>query len=158
MAAIKLARDGATSEGLHFLGSNRGLRRGETCDGHAERRTRDVVETALREELDRDRFATVLTANPNLQVGARGATALNGHLDELPDAVDVDDLERIVLQHTFFEVRGQELTHVIARVTERHLRQVIRTEREELGVFGDFIRQQRRASCLLYTSPSLRDS
>ena len=63
------------------------LRGGETRDGHAERRARDIIEPGGMAEADGIGIAAVLAANAELQFGARLAPALDRDLDELADTL-----------------------------------------------------------------------
>ena len=76
----------------------RGLRRGEPGERHAERRAADVVEPELVAERDRARLAAVLAADAELELGLRAAAALDGDAHQVADAVDVDRLERVALE------------------------------------------------------------
>src|SRR5262249_39652830 len=71
------------------------VRGGETGERHAVRRARHVVETHFVAEADRRRVATVLTADPELHVGPRRASPLDGQADELADTTRVERLERV---------------------------------------------------------------
>eukprot|EP00982_Pelagococcus_subviridis_P013843 31285-Pelagococcus_subviridis.AAC.9 len=127
----------ARSVSLLLRRLERRLRRGETRDGNAERRARDVVQPFLVEKLHGRRVAAVLAADANLQIRVRASAFVHAHLDQRTDA----------LLDALLEVRGKELRDVVSRVPERHLRQVVRPEREKLGAAfaSDLIREQRRA-------------
>ena len=68
-----------------------------------------------------------------------------GHLHELTDARRIQRLERIALQDLLLLVDAQELADVVAREAERHLRQVVGAEREELRFGRHLVRGQRAA-------------
>lgn len=53
-------------------------------------------------------------------------------------------LERVLLQDALLQVHRKKLAHVVPRVAEGHLRQVVGAEGEELGGLGDLSRHQRR--------------
>src|SRR4029079_9296660 len=100
---------------------------------HAVRRAAHVVETEPVAELDGLRLATVLTADAELDVGLRRTPTLDADPHQVSDAALVEGLEGILLEHAVLEIEGEELPlGVIARHAERHLRQVVRAEREEV--------------------------
>ena len=68
-----------------------------------------------------------------------GAAFFDGHVDELPDAADVEALERVALEDFLGEVIGEEAVDVVAAEAEGHLRQVVGAEAEELGGLGHFV-------------------
>ena len=106
---------------------------------YLERRTRNVVQAGVMAEFHRARFAAVLAADTTLELRFYAAAFEYGFAHQLADAVLVEHLERVVLQDAFFDVNGQEFRYVVAREPERHLRQVVRAEREEFGLFGDLV-------------------
>src|ERR1700678_1266278 len=98
-------------------------------------------------ELHALRIAAVFTANSDFELWIRGAALLDPPLDKHSDAFHVQRLERIVLENSgllFIDVVWQKPSCVIAGKTHRRLRQVVRAEREELGNFGNLIREERR--------------
>src|SRR5260221_13263771 len=78
--------------------AERGLRRREPRDRHAERRAGHVVEPDLVAEHNRRRIAAVLTADADLEVPAHLAAALDADPNQRPDTVAVDRHERIARQ------------------------------------------------------------
>ena len=91
-------------------------------------------------ERDRRRLAAVLAADPELQVFLRASPPLHGDPHQVAHSALVEDLERVALEHAVLEVVGEELPfRVVAREPERRLRQVVRAEREEVGVLGDLV-------------------
>lgn len=67
-------------------------------------------------------FAT----DSDLQVLVRHSTKLNRHFDQLTDTMNVEHLERIVLQDSRFVVLRQELVLcVLAREGEDSLREIV---------------------------------
>src|SRR5437870_3898819 len=128
------------------LFAEHGLRRGEARDRNPKRRTRHIVQADLVAELDRCRVAAVLSADADLQILTRHAPALHGHAHHFADAVLIDDLEGVFAQDFALEVDGDERPlGVVSRITEDRLRQIIRAEREELGMLGDSVRHEARA-------------
>ena len=111
----------------------------QTCDRHTEGRAADVVQTDIVAELHARGVAAVLAADAALEHRALAAALEYGLADQLSHAVLVEDLERVVLQDALVEVDRQELADVVAREAQRHLRQVVGAEREELGDFGDLV-------------------
>ena len=77
----------------------------------------------------------MLAADADPQRRVRGPSPLDGDRDQLPDAVDVEGLERIRGEDAVLEVVRQEPPlRVVAREAERRLCQVVGPEREEVGV------------------------
>src|SRR5258707_5575403 len=66
--------------------AERGLRRGEPRDRHAERRAGHVVEPDLMAERDRGGIAAVLAADADLELVARLAPALDAGAHQFSDA------------------------------------------------------------------------
>src|SRR5581483_3665594 len=89
-------------------------------------------------ERDRGRIAAVLAADPDLEVRIRGAATVDRGTDQLADARDVERCERIRAKDPVLQVVRQETTlRIVAREPERGLRQVVRAEREEVGVLRE---------------------
>ena len=78
--------------------------------------------------------------------GFVAAAALDADPHQVADAVLVERLERVALEHAVLEVEGEELAlGVVARHAERRLREVVRAEREEVRDLGDLVGAQRGA-------------
>src|SRR5690606_32446044 len=105
----------------------------------------DVVEADLVAEGDGGGVAAVLAADAELEAGLGTAPPLDREADELADALLVERLERVVREDPGLDVAGEELARVVAAVAEGHLREVVRPEREEVGLLGDGGGGQRRA-------------
>src|ERR1043166_4798652 len=127
------------SRGRAVLHLQRGLRRGEAGDGHAERRAGDVVEADEVAEGYRARLAAVLAADADLEAGLRRAPALRADLHQLADAVAVQDLERVVGQNLHLDVLREEAARIVARQAEGGLGEIVRAEGEEVCVLGDLV-------------------
>ena len=83
---------------------------------------------------------------PSLRCCLRLAAQPRAHPHQLADAGRVDRLERRAVDDLALEVGGEELRlDVVAREAERRLREVVRAEREEVGVVGDLVGQEARA-------------
>ncbi len=68
----------------------------------------------------------MFTTDSDLQVLVHRSTPLNRHLDQLADTINVQHLERIVLQDSRFVVLRQELVLcVLAREGEDSLREIV---------------------------------
>ena len=77
---------------------------------------------------------------PELDLRLRRPPPLDRDPHQVADALDVDHLERVPLEHAVLEVPRQELPlRVVARERERRLRQVVRAEREEVRDLGDLV-------------------
>src|SRR5206468_9718786 len=118
----------------------RRLRGSESGQRYAVGRARHIVEPELMAEGDRLRLAAVLAADAHLQVGLRRPPALDADPHQVADTTDVERLEGIALEHSLLEVEGEELSFgVVAGKAERRLRQVVRPEREEVGLLGNLV-------------------
>ena len=117
---------------------DRGLRGRHPGDRHAVRRAAHVVEPGELEEADRVGVAAVLAADAELEVRLGLAAGPGRQPHEPADAGPVDRLERAAVHDLLLDVLGQEAAlHVVAREAERGLREVVRAEREEVGLLGD---------------------
>src|SRR5881296_3355981 len=99
--------DGRSGPVDHPLLLERRLRRGETGDGHAERRAGHVVHAHMVTELHRRGLAAVLSTNADLQVGPGSPAEPDRQLDELADALLVEHLERVVLEDSVLHVKRE---------------------------------------------------
>ena len=86
----------------------------------------------------------MLAADAELEVLASRAALLARHVDQLTDARRVERLERVDHQDFLRQVVGQEGIDVVAAEAERHLREVVGAEAEEVRLLGDFVGRQRR--------------
>src|SRR5207247_907275 len=141
-----------------------GLRGAEPRDRDHERRARHVRHADLVAELDRRRLTAVLATDADLEVGPRAAAPLDADLDELPDALLIENREGVERQEPFLKIVREERRDIVAAVPERHLREVVGAEGEELGGLRDLVGEQRRPRHLdhgpdeiLHRDPHLRD-
>ena len=67
------------------------------------------------------------------------APLCDGHLNELADPRGVERLEWVAREQLRLQIIGQKRVHVVATEAERHLRQVVCAEAEEVGVLGNFV-------------------
>src|SRR2546422_5108235 len=117
--------------------------RREPGDRDPERGARDVVQSDRVTELDARGVASVFAANADLEIPANLATLSDAYPHELTDPVAVDCLERVARENPLLDVIEEELwLRVIAAVSHRSLREVVRPEGEEFGVAGDFVRDE----------------
>src|SRR6266852_8408376 len=138
--------------------SEGGLRRGQTRHRHSEWTARDVVQTQLVAEVDRVRVASMLAADPDLEVLPRLSTLGDGHRHQPPHAVLVDRLEGVARQDLALEVADDEVPlGVVARVAESHLREVVGAKGEELRFLGDLAGDERGAWDLDHGAELVRD-
>src|SRR4051794_8451899 len=143
MSSSYLATGGHVIRARAFF--ERRLRRREPCERDAVGRAAHIVEAEAVAERDRLRLAAVLAADADLDVGLRGAPALDADPHQVADAAFVDRLERIRLEDAVLHVEGQELPFcIVARHAERRLREVVRPEREEVRDLGDLVCAQGR--------------
>src|SRR5947209_19590617 len=97
------------------------------------------------EEIDRVGISAVLAADAELEARVRLAAEPAGEAHEPADARLVDRLERAAVDDLPIEVHRDELRlGIVAAEPERGLRQVVRTEREEVGVPRDRVRARAR--------------
>src|SRR5215204_3845552 len=83
--------------------SKRGVRRGETRDRQPEWRTTHIIEPDPVEEADRFRIAAMLAADSQLDIGPVLPSPVDRDLDELPDTLLIERLERILRHHTILD-------------------------------------------------------
>src|SRR6266550_1400042 len=105
-----------------------GLRGGKPCNRNAIRRAGDVIEPAGSEEADGVRIASMFPADADLEILVGAPAAFRPQLDQLSHAALIDRLERIPGQDLFLDVLGEERARVVARIAERHLRQIVGAE------------------------------
>src|SRR2546421_737036 len=117
--------------------------RREPGDRDPERGAGHVVQSYRVTELDARGVASVFAANADLEIPANLATLSDAYPHELTDPVAVDCLERVARENPLLDVIEEELwLRVIAAVSHRRLREVVRPEGEEFGVAGDFVRDE----------------
>src|SRR5512143_290145 len=129
----------------HALFLELGLRRRQPRNRHTEWRAAHVVEPGLIAELDARRVAAVLAADADLKVRSGTTSPGHAHLHELPHTLLIQGLEGVLFKDIVFGIVTDELARVVTAETEGCLREVIRSEREELRLFGDLIGNERSA-------------
>ena len=87
----------------------------------------------------------MFAADAAVDIRAGLLAEFDSHLHQFADADLVELRKRIGFVDLVLVVRGQELACVVARETEGHLREVVRTEAEELRFLRDLVRGERRA-------------
>src|SRR5258705_9754451 len=87
----------------------------------------------------------MLAADTDFQGRARLAASFGSHLDQLTHTFLVENGKRILLDDSLFKVRRQNLVDVVAREAPSGLREIVGTEREELGFFGNLRGDERGA-------------
>src|SRR5207253_7957145 len=91
-------------------------------------------------ERDRVGLAAVLAADAELDSFLGASAPLDRDPHQVADAALVERLERVPIEHAVIEVARQELPlGVVTGEAERRLREVVRAEREEIGVLGDLV-------------------
>src|SRR5690606_39857793 len=73
-----------------------------------------------------------------------------------PDTVPVEHLERVVLEDAGVQVLRQEGGRIVTRDPERRLCQVVRAEREKVGLRRDVTREQACARQLDHRADQIR--
>src|SRR6185295_2396957 len=117
-----------------------------------------VGETDLVAERDGRGIAAVLAADADLQARPRLASTLDGDAHHRADTVAVEDLERVRGDDLLLYVLGEEaLLRVVARDAEDRLREVVRSEREELRLRCDLVGDETRARDLDHRPELVRD-
>ena len=81
----------------------------------------------------------MLTADTQFDVRAGLLAELSSHLNQLANAILIQLLERIGLVDLLAVVFIQELASIVSGEAERHLREVVRAEGEELSFFRNLI-------------------
>ena len=81
----------------------------------------------------------MLTTDTAGEIWAGSTSTLYGHLDQLTYTFLIELLEGVDTEDLLVEVDGQEACDIISAVAEGHLRQVVRTEAEVLGMLSDQI-------------------
>ena len=136
----------------------RGLGGRKTGQRDAVGRAGHVLEPELVAERDRGRLSPVLAADAHLQVVLDASAAFDRDPHQVPHPALVDRLERVPLEHAVLEVARQELAlRVVPREAERGLGQVVRPEREEVGMFGDLVGAHARAGELDHRADQILD-
>src|SRR5579871_7037318 len=87
----------------------------------------------------------MLAADAEFEFCARLASTLRRDLDQFADTVSVERDEGIARDHTLRQILVQEHAGIVARQTERGLREIIRAERKELRSLSNLAGAQRRA-------------
>src|SRR3974390_1791244 len=122
MRGARMQTHRITNSPIHQLFRQRRWRGSEPRDRYPVRRTADVVEPDLLEELDRRRIAAVLAADPEFEVLTGTAPPLHRDGDELSDTGRVDRREGVLLDDLQLLVVRQERARVVARHPETRLR------------------------------------
>src|SRR5467141_2380523 len=130
----------------------------QTRNGHAERRSTDVVHADLMAKLHAVRIAAMFAADADLEFGARLAPLFDAPAHQHADTLGIERLEWIRAEYSGFllvHVIGQEAAGVVAGKTHGGLREVVGSEREEFRHFRDFSRQQGSARQLDHGSDKI---
>ena len=90
-----------------------GMRRGQSSNWNPVRRTRHIVQAEPVAEDHRGRVSAMLTADPKLDITARGFTALGRCSNQLANAFLIDRHKWIFLIDPLLFVRGQEPARII---------------------------------------------
>ena len=84
----------------------------------------------------------MLAANSTLETTPPLAAFRNAHFHQLPHSRRIERLEWISFQDFLLEIIGKKCIHIVATVTEGHLRQVVGTEAEKISMFGHQVGSQ----------------
>jgi hypothetical protein len=101
----------SSADKQHSIANSKGL----TCCMHMQQQRRQATQHSqqqgphLLEQVDGHGVASVLSANTQLDVGARGASTLHRNLDQLAHTDCVDGLEGVERQQAVLGVELQEL-------------------------------------------------
>src|SRR5579863_3336668 len=90
-------------------------------------------------EFHRGRIAAMFAADAYFQLRTRLPPAFDSDSHQFAHAVAIDRGKRILLQNPLRKIGGQNFVHIVAGEAKRGLREIVGAEREELGLFGDFI-------------------
>ena len=97
------------------------------------------MQAQIMAELHRGRVSAVLAANAQLDIRASLLTQFHSHLHQAAHAVLVQMGEGIELIDLLVVIGVQELACVVPAEAEGHLRQIVGTEGEELGLPGNLV-------------------
>src|SRR5205085_5310969 len=112
----------------------------QTGDRPSERREGHVVEAGVVEEGDRLGVTAVLAADAELDVRFGLTPSLGALMDELAHTAGIYRLEGVALEQTLLDVgRHHAALDIVTAEAERHLGEVVGTEREEVGLLGDLV-------------------
>src|SRR5437867_10175521 len=145
VTGMKTPSSSATGSLRRLACADAGLGGGQARDGDHERRARHVRHPDAVAEFHGSRLAAVLATDADLELWPRPPSSLDSKPHELADAFLIEDRERIRGHEPLLEIVRQELRDIVPAVAERHLREVVRAEREELGVLGDLLGDERGA-------------
>src|SRR5207245_5477248 len=113
---------------------------GPSRDGNPEGRSADIVHAQPVTELDAVRITAVLAADADFQLEPGLAPLFDAPAHQHADAFDIQGLKWIRTENSgllFVHVVGKESASVVAGETHGGLREVVGTEGEKLGDFGD---------------------
>src|SRR5262249_40099769 len=110
----------------HF--AQRSLGGGQPCNRHPEGRAGNIVEANLVAEGNGSGIATVLAADPDLELVARLAATLGTDPHQLADPLAVDRHERVALEDATRRVGAEETRRIITADAECGLREIIGAE------------------------------
>src|ERR1035438_8262955 len=131
---------GVGGAGLLLL--ERRLRGRQPGRQQTEWRAGDVVEADPVAEIGRLGIAAMLAADAHLESGPGLASLGRGHLHQLPYARLVKGGEGVLLEDARLHVGREELVDVVSADAVGCLSQVVGSEAEELGLFGDLTRER----------------
>lgn len=92
----------------------RRMRCRQSCYRHTVRRARHIVESCTVAERDTARVASMLAADPNLELAAYLSAVADSPLHQLPHTLGVECLEWVIRQKARFEIMRQEAAGIIA--------------------------------------------
>src|SRR6185437_6255790 len=104
-------------------------------------------------ECHRARLASVLAADAQFNARSGLSAILNRDADQAADSDGVQGLKRVIRKNATFYVRRKEAPGIVAAESVGRLGQVVGSEAEEFGPFGNFARGE-RSPWELYHSPN----
>ena len=121
------------------------LRCREACDRDTERRATHVVQAQVVAEFHRTGIASVLAADPDLEIRTDASPKFNRHPHDFPHSLYVEGRERIIGENALLQVMKKESRFsVVPGDPEYRLRQIVRSEREEISRRRNFVRCEGR--------------
>src|SRR5215471_19019528 len=117
----------------------------EPGDRYSIRRSTDLIEADLVEEMNGRRIAAMFTAHAKLEIGTGLPAPLDTGSNQGAYAFGVDGREGILLENLFLLINPKELADIVPGKPERQLREVVGAKREELSLGGDLIGSLRAA-------------
>src|SRR5512134_3585619 len=107
----------------------------QTGNGHSIGRATDVVQSELMTELDGAWITPMFPANAEFDAGTGLTSALDRGLHQCPHPLTIENGKGIRIHNAGRSIEIDEFRRIIPGKSEGRLRQIVRAEREEFGLF-----------------------